>query len=171
MDQRRADSLANLATAGEAARPLIQVVINESTLAGRDEEPAELVGYGPITATAARDIAADGIWQTLRADAAGTITDIGQHRYRPSESLARLIRARDRRCRHYGCEQTRTDIDHTVRFPDGETAKENLASLCRRHHRMKHADNGWTVKAKHNAVLEWTSPTGRKYESQPAPYL
>lgn len=170
MDQRRADALADLATAGEAARPLIQVVINESTLAGRDEQPAELVGYGPITASTARDIAADGIWQALRTDAAGTVANIGSHRYRPSESLAQLIRARDRRCRHYGCAQTRTDIDHTVRFPDGPTTKENLACLCRRHHRMKHAENGWIVSGKPDAVLEWTSPTGRKYESRPAPY-
>jgi hypothetical protein len=171
MDQLRADALAEVinGSAGEAGKPLIQVVINESTLRRRDQEPAELIGYGPITAAAARDIAADGIWQALHADK-GIVTDIGRHRYRPSTALTELIRARDRRCRHYGCEQSahRADIDHTVRFPDGPTIPDNLASLCRRHHRMKHATNGWTLKTKPDAVLEWTSPTGRTYKTEPA---
>lgn len=175
MDQLRADSLADIVrgSAGPAAKPLIQVVINESTLAGRDNAPAEIVGYGPITAVAARDIAADGIWQALRADGSGTVTAVGRHRYRPGPALAELIRARDRRCRHYGCEQSarRADIDHTVRFPDGPTIPENLASICRRHHRMKtigeNSASGWKVKHKPGGILEWTSPTGRTYATVP----
>lgn len=170
MDQRRADALTHLAAAGTASRPLIQVVLNETTLTGRDNHPAELVGYGPITAETARDIAADGIWQALHADTKGVITDVGRHRYRPSDTLTQLIRTRDRRCRHYGCEQPahRADIDHTTRYPDGPTTPDNLATLCRRHHRMKHANNGWKLKQQPNAKLEWTSPTGRKYATNPS---
>jgi hypothetical protein len=33
---------------------------------------------------------------------------------------------------------------------------------------MKHATNGWTLKTKPDAVLEWTSPTGRTYKTEPA---
>lgn len=87
-DQRRADALTALVpgSARAAGRPLIHVVIKESTLAGGDDEPAELVGYGPITAPTARKIAADGIWQALRVDARGTVAAIGRHRYRPSDT-------------------------------------------------------------------------------------
>lgn len=176
MDQLRADSLVEVVrgSAGAAGKPLIQVTINESTLAGRDDKPAELAGYGPITATTAREIAADGIWQALHTDSTGIVSGIGRRRYRPSESLARLIRARDRRCRHYGCEQPahRADIDHTIRFPDGPTTPGNLAAMCRRHHRMKtigeNSTTGWKVKFKSAAALEWTSPTGRIYTTAPA---
>lgn len=173
MDQRRADTLVGLGqrNAGVAGKPLIQVVIRESTLSGCDNEPAQLVGYGPINARTARAIAADSIWQALRTDAEGVVTAVGRHRYRPSEALAELIRARDRHCRHYGCGQPRADIDHTIRYPDGPTTADNLASLCRRHHRMKHTSNRWAVTHKANGTLEWTSPTGRRYESQPTPYI
>ncbi|MGH3260481.1 MAG: DUF222 domain-containing protein, partial [Trebonia sp.] len=56
-DQRRADAiveicLAALATPGLAtqhrARPTINITIAESTLAGRDDQPADMDGYGPI---------------------------------------------------------------------------------------------------------------------------
>jgi hypothetical protein len=173
MHQLRADALVDLTrgNAGPAGKPLIQVIIPESTLAGRDEQPAELLGYGPITATTARDIAADGIWQALRTDSTGTLTGIGRHHYQPGAALAEFVRTRDRRCRHYGCEQPahRADIDHTLRFPRGQTVPENLAAICRRHHRMKHAA-AWSVKHKPGAVLEWTSPTGRKYATRPASF-
>jgi uncharacterized protein DUF222 len=173
MDQRRADALTEIVrgSAGPAGKPLVHVIIDESTLAGRDDAPAELVGYGPITAPTAREVAADGIWQALRTDRAGVATDIGSHRYRPGPVLAEFIRIRDRRCRHRGCQQPahRADLDHTVPFPEGPTTPDNLTALCRRHHRMKHGDNGWKVTHKSGVALEWTSPTGRKYETRPSP--
>jgi hypothetical protein len=178
MDQLRADTLTDIVrgTAGPAGKPLIQVIINESTLTGRDNQPAELAGYGPITAPTARDIAADGIWQALRTDTDGRLTGIGRHHYQPSTALAEYIRTRDRRCRHYGCEQParRADIDHTIRFPHGPTTPDNLAAICRRHHRMKtigeNTKTGWKVKQKSSNILEWTSPTRRKYETQPSAF-
>ena len=41
-------------------KPLIQIVIPYSTLIGADDQPAELVGHGPIPASLARETAADG---------------------------------------------------------------------------------------------------------------
>ena len=42
-------------------KPLIQIVIPYSTLIGADDQPAELVGVGPIPASLAREAAADGV--------------------------------------------------------------------------------------------------------------
>jgi hypothetical protein len=41
------------------ARPSVQVTVAASTLLGTDNQPGQLTGYGPITATQARRIAAD----------------------------------------------------------------------------------------------------------------
>src|SRR5882757_4058972 len=171
MDQRRADALSDLiyGHAGPAGRPLVQLVMTDATIVGRDNAPAELIGYGPVTAATARNIAADSIWQALHTDTTGVVTGVGRHRYRPSPALADLIRARDRTCRFPGCAQPagRTDIDHTIRYPDGATEATNLSCLCRRHHRVKTAGEnqptGWTVIQHNHGELQWTSPTCRTY--------
>jgi len=163
MDQRRADALSDLiyGNAGPASSPLVQLVMTDATLIGGDNQPAELIGYGPVIAATARKIAADSIWQALQTDSTGTIIGLGRRRYRPSARLADLIRSRDRRCRFPGCGQpaNRTDIDHTVRYPSGMTEEGNLACLCRTHHLAKTAGQSRT--------LEWTSPTHRTYITQP----
>jgi hypothetical protein len=175
MDQLRADALVDLVweNAGSAAAPLVQIVVTEATLTGQDDTPAELLGYGPITAQTARRIAADGVWQALHADFTGAITGVGQKTYRPSAALARLIRARDRTCRWFGCRHpARTcDIDHTLHYPAGKTVTCNLACLCRRHHRVKTRDEnrktGWKMTQEPSGAITWTSPTGRAYVTQP----
>jgi len=175
MDQRRADALSSViyGTAGPAGRPLVQLIMTDATLTGQSTDSADLIGYGPVTATTARNIAADSIWQAMHTDRTGTITGVGRRRYRPSAALANLIRARDRTCRFPGCAQpaTRTDIDHTTRYPDGATEETNLGCLCRRHHRMKTAgenhESGWKVTQHEPGVMEWTSPTGRPYTTYP----
>lgn len=61
-------------------RPLVQVVIPHTTLLGHDDQPCELVGYGPIPADLAREIAADAVWTRLVTDPlSGTLLDHGPH--------------------------------------------------------------------------------------------
>jgi hypothetical protein len=174
MEQLRADALTDLVwdNAGPAGAPLVRIVLTDATLTGRDETPAELDGYGPIAAQTARDIAADGVWQALHADSTGVITGIGQRLYRPSAALARLIRGRDRTCRWKDCGQPahRCDIDHTRHFPAGKTVADNLACLCRRHHRSKtrgeNHKTGWKMTQTDSGTITWTSPTCRDYTTQ-----
>ena len=73
------------------------------------------------------------------ADATGAVTATGSRGYVPSAALARLIRAREPRCRFPGCHQpaTRCDLDHAVPWPHGLTTVDNLGPLCRRHHNLK----------------------------------
>jgi hypothetical protein len=59
------------------------------------------------------------------------------------------------------------DIDHTVAVADGgETCDCHLAPLCRHDHCMKHA-NGWTYKVRADSRIQWTSPLGHTYTTQP----
>jgi len=124
-------------------RPQIQVTASLAMLIGVSEEPADLVGYGPISASVARKIAAGGAWRRLLTDPiTGVVVDVGTTTYRPPSDLLRLVRARDRYCRFPGCSRPALvcDVDHVVPFPHGPTADHNLAVLCRRHHRFKHHD-------------------------------
>lgn len=59
------------------------------------------------------------------------------------------------------------DIDRTIPWCwDGETNANNLAHLCRVHHRVK--ERGWSVVTDDDGVMRWTSPFGRKRITLPA---
>ncbi len=85
MDARRADALADLAHSrppGDRTPALIEITVAASTLLGADEQPADLTGYGPITAAEARRLAQDGRWRRLLTDpATGALLDYGRRTY------------------------------------------------------------------------------------------
>lgn len=119
--------------------PAINVIVGIDTLAGLDDQPAELGGFGLIDARTARQLAADpsGTWRRLLVDGAGRLVDRGRA-YRPPPSMVSYVLARDRTCRFPGCGRTRLDVDHIIDYADGgPTAPSNLAGLCRTHHNLK----------------------------------
>ncbi|MFD4292324.1 DUF222 domain-containing protein [Rhodococcus sp. NPDC058532] len=95
--------------------------------------------------------------------------------YRPSARLAEIVRTRDGTCRFPGCSARAAtcDLDHTVPFDHadpgrgGRTVEQNLACLCRRHHRLK-TSGLWTVRQLGGGRLEWTAPTGEFATTDPA---
>lgn len=60
----------------------------------------------------------------------------------------------------------RTDLDHVVPYddtgPPGQTSTENLAPLCRLHHRLK-THGRWSCRRLPDGTIEWTSPSGDRY--------
>lgn len=94
--------------------------------------------------------------------------------YRPSAALARTVRTRDGTCRFPNCgvRAENCDLDHTVPFnhenPDrgGLTTEQNLASVCRKHHRLK-TWGYWTVRQIGGGQLEWVAPTGSLVVTKP----
>ncbi|MBL7491137.1 DUF222 domain-containing protein [Frankia sp. AgB1.9] len=167
IDARRADVLTALLLGNrrEHVSVELQVIAAVGTLAGLDENPAELVGFGPIPAEVGRALAADARWRRVLTDpATGTVLDLG-HRRIPTPALARLIRHQQSRCLFPGCGMpaTHADIDHTVAHSDGgRTALDNLGLLCRHHHRAKHSGN-WHLDQPRPGLFIWTAPTGRTY--------
>jgi hypothetical protein len=100
----------------------------------------------------------------------GAVLDVGRTRHDPPPDLDRHVRVRDAMCRFPGCRRQATgcDLDHTDPYPHGPTDAANLHALCRRHHRLKH-ETGWQARAHPGGRLEWTSPLGAAYTTDPPP--
>ena len=154
-------------------RPHIQVTVAATTLLGLDQQPAELAGYGPITAEVGRRIAADGTWTRILHDPAdGRLLDYGRTTYQPPQDLQDHIIARDQTCSFPHCAQPaiRCDIDHTRPWDQGGTTDpHNCHPACRRHHQAK-TIGGWRVHRTPDNSTVWTSPAGRSYTVHPPPY-
>ena len=154
-------------------RQQVQFVTDLPSLLGLADNPAELLGYGPIPAALVRDRAADAEWRRLVVDpVTGYLLDYGDKIYRPPAELKDYLIARDRSCRFPGCNTRATvcDIDHNIPAPRGDTSARNCCCLCRRHHRLK-TFAGWTVVLEPDGSCLWTSPCGRQFVSDPPPQL
>jgi hypothetical protein len=154
----------------------VNVTVALSTLLGLDERPAELAGFGPISAEQARALAAGGVWRRLVTDPlSGRVLDVGRTRYRPPRDLVEHVAARDQVCACPGCSTPadRCDIDHTEEFHatgqhpgTGSTSADNLGPLSRRCHRLK-TDGGFTLRQVAPGVFEWRTPVGFAYRVVP----
>lgn len=189
-DQLRADLLSDLLLCGAplghdtpdgllvAIQGRVDVTIPVATLVdgaagpasvGSGQVSAEVDGKHPIDPATARSLAGQATaWNRVLTDPfTGAVLAVD--RYRPSEDLKRLLTARDSRCRFPGCgiKARELDLDHTHDAAlGGATETGNLAGLCRRHHMLKHHSR-WKIKQTGGGVLEWTSPTGRRYTDHP----
>ncbi|MCW2797779.1 HNH endonuclease signature motif containing protein [Nocardioides sp.] len=87
------------------------------------------------------------------------------------------VRLRDPHCVFPWCERhsRSCDLDHINRYdpgtaddpgPPGQTRPENLAPLCRRHHRCK-TRGRWRYLRNPDGTYTWTSPHGRTYQVTP----
>jgi hypothetical protein len=174
MDQRRADALAEMAAKAlndlsdfykPQRRPVtVNITMDLATAMGLAENPAMLSGYGPIPASIARELAADGKWRRFVTEPeSGNLLDYGRQTYEPPQILRDFLMARDRTCRFPGCRRPAhlTDIDHSQSWEEGgHTSRENLGLLCRRHHRLK-THGGWRIESHADGACTWTSPQGK----------
>ena len=181
MDQKRADLLVDAVLSGlpeqalpelQGRRPSIQVVVCADTLLELVDEPAHLVGYGPITAETARRLAADesGTWRRLLTDPdTGQLLDISADRYRPSQRLRDFVSARDGVCAFPTCNQPgyRCEYEHIEPYEQGgRTCRCNAALACRRHNLCK-AATGWRYRRNGDGSLTWTADTGHQHTGRP----
>ncbi len=153
----------------------VRVTVPYTALLGANDLPGELVGYGPIPAAVARDLAAGGTWRRILTDpTSGRPLDYGTTRYRPPAHLAGLVITRDQTCQFPGCRVPahRCDIDHGVPYDPthgtGPTNETNLGPKCRRHHQVKQTP-GWSVTHHPDGCTTWATPSGHVYHSQPPP--
>ncbi|MHA7223188.1 HNH endonuclease signature motif containing protein [Arthrobacter sp. RHLT1-20] len=160
--------------AGCVPSPSAQVLITVPVLSllGATNEPAVLDGYGPIPASMARRLIADGagsFHRVLTDPRDGAPLEIGRTSYRLTKAQRQWLRLRDGKCPFPGCNNHSLDneADHLLAWADGGTTGiSNLGQTCPRHHRLKHG-SAWTpTGASKDHPPGWTSPSGRHYPSE-----
>lgn len=171
-DQLRTDLLCDLLLTGQASgdphagidgiSAEVAILIPALTLLGDGDEPATILGRGPIGLDDALRMAAGA--PSLVRLITDPVTDmvLATDNYRPTQALRRYLRERDGRCRCPSCNRSvwRADIDHTIPYSEGgPTEAGNLAHLCPGHHTIKHLP-GWSVRQLEPGILEWTTPHG-----------
>lgn len=178
LTQLRADLFAELLIDGQLGagrdrgiRPRVLVTVPVLTLLGHSDEPAVLEGYGPIDRDTALELAAaaPSFTRLLTHPETGAVLSVGRDRYGVPSDLRTWLRVRDGTCRFPGCSRAARicEIDHTKDWVhNGQTAHDNLAHLCPMHHRLKHQTR-WTVTQSQGGVVNWTSPNGREYRTEP----
>jgi len=169
----RPDGTRTATAVPQGIRPRVSVTVPVLTLLGRSDEPGLLDGYGPIDPATARRLAADApsFTRILTHPETAAVLSVGRSSYRVPADLRRALAHRDVTCRFPGCTRSAraSDIDHTIEWQhDGRTDADNLAHLCRHHHRLRHTTT-WRVRHLQGGVLEWTSPTGRHHTTAPEP--
>jgi hypothetical protein len=146
---------------------VIHILAEQATISGDSQAPGYLPGFGPLPSSSLSDIAATAKIKPLLMPS--TTPEPG---YRPSAAFAEFVRLRDLTCRFPGCDEPAEvcDIDHTVPFPLGPTHPSNCKLLCRYHHLLKTfytGVGGWADRQLADGTVEWTSPTGHTYTTQP----
>jgi hypothetical protein len=96
------------------------------------------------------------------------------HGYDIPDRLREQVQLRDRTCVFPRCTRPARgcDVDHVIPYDHdadaegrpqpGPTSTDNLACLCRFHHRLK-THSAWRYAMVENGVFEWTSPHGHRY--------
>ena len=103
--------------------------------------------------------------------AGGCAHGLASKAYRPPPRVSELVRARDGTCRHPTCRRPAAlcDLDHVVPYDQGGlTCICNIGGECRRHHQLKQHPR-WTLSEPAPGVFRWTTPTGRRYTTNPDP--
>jgi hypothetical protein len=177
MDQLRADVYLDLLQGADyrsRSKGVIHMTVDLDTLTGLTEHPGDLNGFTPVISDIARRIAADqpdGEWRyTVTDTQTGQPLHTGTTRRRPTASQRREVETRDHSCIFPGCRMPASDcdLDHTTTWAEnGPTAPDNLTTLCRPHHLLRH--NGWNYTILPNNTNRWTSPLGHTYTTSKDP--
>ena len=105
------------------------------------------------------------------------VIDLAEHihvgAYEVPDRLAEQTQLRDHTCAFPWCERPARacEKDHVIPHArGGPTCTENLAPLCKRHHRLKTHHCGWTYTVLEPGTYLWTSPTATSSSATtPAP--
>lgn len=158
----------------DAPSPRAEVLVTVPVFAllGATDEPAMLDGYGPVPASMARDLVANGahsFYRVLVDPRDGAPLEIGRTSYRLTKAMRNWLRLRDGKCPFPGCSNHSLDneADHLLSWHHGgSTGISNLGQPCPKHHRLRHTTGWRPTPATRNSPPGWISPAGRKYRSE-----
>ena len=108
--------------------------------------------------------------EKIRCDACPVMCYIAEGRAGACDRYAniggRIVRSDPITILHHAAEGGNGDLDHLEPYdedgPPGQTHPDNLAPLCRRHHRCK-TSGRWRYRRNSDGSCTWRSPSGRTY--------
>ncbi|HVQ88714.1 MAG TPA: DUF222 domain-containing protein [Actinomycetes bacterium] len=125
--------------------------------------PAQLSWVGPITPNETEFLSCDSVVSRVIMGPDGAILDVGRATRTIPPAIRTAVTARDRTCIADGCYRPpeHCDIHHIIFWEHGGTTSlNNLAMVCRFHHRTIH-HKGWTIQQTTTGKPTLTPPTGR----------
>ncbi len=147
----------------------VDLRVDLATLAGLNDHPGHLGGYGPIVADIARHIAdgsPDAEWRWVVCHPqSGQPLHTGTTRRRPTAHQRRQVLARQTTCAFPGCRHPATGCDLDHRTPWSEThhtCPDCLDPLCRGDHGIRHLP-GWMYQLQPDGDHLWTTRLGHTY--------
>jgi hypothetical protein len=177
--QRRADRLVDICRGGAGqnaargvdgfgSRPQLVIKASVETLIKAVGAPAgEIEGGGTIAAEAVRRLACDSA--ISRIVGAGELDgEVSKASRTIQPATRRALAARDRHCVFQSCDRPPVWCDgHHLKFwgDGGPTTLQNLALLCRPHHRKVHED-GWRLERRNDGRFITLPPEIRSRDSQ-----
>jgi hypothetical protein len=174
IDQIRAELFLNFLTGRDnkatSEQPAtIDLRVDLTTLAGLDDNPAEIPSWGPVIADIARKVAhaqTKSQWRALATDPEDCQPRaLVTTKRRPTAEQRRMVEAIDPECVFPTCrlDFASCDVNHEIPWADSHrTTVVELEPLCRHHH-VGHHRRGWKLKRLRPGVYQWTSPLGRVY--------
>jgi hypothetical protein len=157
----------------------VGLVMSERSLLRQGRDPAVLTddagrAFAEVPAVLARALVrdADRAWlsRLYAAPGTGELVAMDSRRRTFSGRLRRLLVWRDQTCRMPWCEAPVRHADHVRRHAaGGPTVLANAAGLCESCNHLKEAP-GWRAEViTPGHVIEFTTPSGCRYRSQPPP--
>ena len=177
IDQIRADILLDLLTGngqpnGSSDKGVVEIRVDMTTLAGIDDQPGEVPGWGPVLADVARQIvdeASDAEWRIVPVDENGQPLGVVTTKRRPSTAQKRIVETRNPTCVFPGCRMPadQCDLNHEIPWAEAHrTTIRELGPLCRHDHNNHHRHR-WKLKQIRPGIYQWTSPLGHTYLTGP----
>jgi hypothetical protein len=163
-------------TSADATPVEVHLVMTDATLLRGDDEPAQLLGGGPVPAPLARAMvrnpAATWLRRLYSRPADGALVAMESHRRCFPEGLRTLLVVRDQVCRTPWCGAPVRHADHVVpRSEGGSTSEGNGQGLCEACNYAKLMP-GWQARPGPRGagdLVVTTTPTGHTYPSRPPP--
>ena len=153
---------------------MVDIRVDMTTLAGIDDQPGEIPGFGPVIADVARQIVdeqPDAEWRVTPTHQDGQPVGVVTTKRRPTIAQKRQVGARNPTCVYPGCriDSAQCDLNHEVPWAQAHrTTMRELGPLCRHHH-VNHHQRGWKLEQIRPGHYQWTSPLGHTYIVGPDP--
>ncbi|MCY3817709.1 MAG: DUF222 domain-containing protein, partial [Gammaproteobacteria bacterium] len=168
--QRRADALEHIvqrylagggsrSTAG--AHEVVVHIAHDALCDVPESSGAKFENGRPVAVETARRLGCDGALVGVVEGAKGEPLAVGRRTRAVPPAIRRALRVRDGGCRFPGCDRSRYVHAHHIKHwaDGGETALDNLVTLCSFHHRQVH-EGGFGVRM-NEGEIQFLHPDGR----------